>query len=100
MPDEQYADFSVGRHYWKALCESVRAFPAWVAVDGDRIVGLRVWLRWRFGRDGRSWEAVRAVDTATQPNYQRRGVSKRLTTSSLETLRRQAGVTQLVGTQR
>jgi GNAT superfamily N-acetyltransferase len=70
VPDEQYADFYRWKHHDNPFGRS----PAWVAVDGDRIVGLRVWLRWRFTRSGRTWEAVRAVDTATHPEYQGRGI--------------------------
>jgi GNAT superfamily N-acetyltransferase len=43
-----------------------------------------VWLRWRFVATGRRWDAVRAVDTATHPEYQGRGIFRRLTTSSLD----------------
>jgi GNAT superfamily N-acetyltransferase len=83
VPDEQYADFYRWKHHENPFGRS----PAWVAVDGERIVGLRIWLRWRFTQAGRTWSAVRAVDTATHPDYQGRGIFKRLTTSSLEVLR-------------
>ena len=82
VPDEQYAAFYRWKHHENPFGRS----PAWVALDGARIVGLRVWLRWRFRRRGRTWAAVRAVDTATHPAYQGRGIFRRLTTSSLETL--------------
>jgi GNAT superfamily N-acetyltransferase len=82
VPDEQYAAF----YRWKHQENPFGRSPAWVALDGDRIVGLRVWLRWRFTQHGRRWDAVRAVDTATHPDYQGRGVFRRLTTSSLEVL--------------
>jgi len=58
--------------------------PAWVAVDGDRIVGLRVFMRWEFVRDGRVLRAVRAVDTATDPEYQSRGLFRALTEHALD----------------
>lgn len=61
--------------------------PAWVAVDGDRIVGLRVFLRWEFVRDGRVLRAVRAVDTATDPEYQGRGLFRALTEHALDEMR-------------
>lgn len=93
VPDEQYAAFYRWKHHDNPFGRS----PAWVAVDGDRIVGLRVWLRWRFVRDGRAWEAVRAVDTATHPDHQGRGIFRRLTTSSLEVLREQ-GVAHVFNT--
>ena len=82
VPDEQYAAFYRWKHHQNPFGRS----PAWVALDGERIVGLRVWLRWRFRRRGRTWQAVRAVDTATHPDYQGRGIFRRLTTSSLEVL--------------
>jgi GNAT superfamily N-acetyltransferase len=61
--------------------------PSWVACDGDRIVGFRTFLRWEFEREGAVVRAVRAVDTATDPEYQRRGVFRQLTLHALEELR-------------
>jgi GNAT superfamily N-acetyltransferase len=83
VPDAQYAAFYRWKHHDNPFGRS----PAWLAFDGSRVVGLRVWLRWRFVRDGHRWGAVRAVDTATHPDYQGRGIFRRLTTSSLEQLR-------------
>ena len=83
VPDEQYAAF----YRWKHHANPFGRSPAWVATDGERIVGLRIWLRWRFTHNGSSWSAVRAVDTATHPDYQGRGIFRRLTTTSLEQLR-------------
>jgi GNAT superfamily N-acetyltransferase len=93
VPDEQYAAF----YRWKHQENPFGRSPAWVAVDGERIVGLRVWLRWRFVRSGQRWEAARAVDTATHPAYQGRGIFRLLTTSSIELLR-EAGVAHVFNT--
>ncbi|GGI05324.1 GNAT family N-acetyltransferase [Egicoccus halophilus] len=93
VPDAQYADF----YHWKHHDNPFGRSPAWVATDGDRIVGLRVWLRWRFTDGERTWDAVRAVDTATHPDHQGRGIFRRLTTSSLEVLREQ-GVAHVFNT--
>jgi GNAT superfamily N-acetyltransferase len=93
VPNEQYAAF----YRWKHHANPFGRSPAWVAVDGQRIVGLRVWLRWRFVQGGRSWDAVRAVDTATHPDHQGRGIFRRLTTSSLEMLREQ-GISHVFNT--
>ena len=82
VADEQYAAYYRWKHHENPFGTS----RAWVALDGERIVGLRVWLRWRFRRKGATWRAVRAVDTATHPDYQGRGIFRRLTTSSLEVL--------------
>ena len=93
VPDEQYAAF----YRWKHHANPFGTSPAWVALDGDRLLGLRVWLRWRFVQDGQRWEAVRAVDTATHPDAQGRGIFRRLTTSSLEVLREE-GVAHVFNT--
>jgi GNAT superfamily N-acetyltransferase len=61
--------------------------PAWVAVDGSRIAGFRTFLRWEWERNGEVVRAVRAVDTATDPNYQGRGIFTRLTTLAVDELR-------------
>jgi predicted N-acetyltransferase YhbS len=60
-----------------------------VAVDGDVLVGFRAFMRWRFEHRGRIVDAVRAVDTATHPDYQGRGIFTRLTLHGLEQLREQ-----------
>jgi hypothetical protein len=57
-----------------------------VAVDGDTIAGFRAFMRWRFEHRGRVIEAVRAVDTATHPDYQGRGIFTRLTLRAVEML--------------
>ena len=59
----------------------------WVACDDDRVVALRVLLRWEFTRGGETLRAVRAVDTATDPNYQGRGLFRTLTMHGLDQMR-------------
>lgn len=68
---------------WKHLDNPFGRSPGWVAVDGDEIVGLRVFLRWEFTDGTRTFRAVRAVDTATHPDYRGRGVFRELTTHAL-----------------
>ncbi len=58
-----------------------------VAEDDERIIGLRAFMRWRFACGGRNVDAVRAVDTATHPDYQGRGVFSHLTLAALDALR-------------
>jgi GNAT superfamily N-acetyltransferase len=83
VPDDQYASFFSWKHAENPFGRS----PAWVAADARRIVGFRVFLRWEFERDGRTVRAVRAVDTATHPDYQGRGIFSRLTLHAIEALR-------------
>lgn len=83
VPDAQHGRFFAWKHRENPFGRS----PAWVAVDGERIVGFRVFLRWEFMRGGEVVRAVRAVDTATHPDYQGRGIFSRLTLQALDELR-------------
>lgn len=71
---------------WKHRANPFGASPGWVALAGERIVGLRTFLRWRWRHADRLVESVRAVDTATHPDWQRRGIFWRLTRESLDRL--------------
>jgi GNAT superfamily N-acetyltransferase len=56
-----------------------------VATDPDgRIVALRAFQRWRWWNGERAIEAVRAVDTATHPDWRGRGLFRRLTLELVE----------------
>jgi GNAT superfamily N-acetyltransferase len=72
---------------WKHIDNPFGRSLMLVAQDGDRVVGLRAFMRWRFRAGPRTIEAVRAVDTATHPDYQGRGIFSRLTRAALEELR-------------
>jgi GNAT superfamily N-acetyltransferase len=74
-------------HAWKHHEGAFGASPAWVAFDEERLVGVRVFMRWEFERDGRVLRAVRAVDTATHPDARGRGVFTRLTMHAVDALR-------------
>jgi ribosomal protein S18 acetylase RimI-like enzyme len=90
VPDDDYARFFAWKHHDSPFGRS----PAWVAVDpsaGDRVVGFRTFMRWQFRHGLTTVDAVRAVDTATHPDYQGRGIFSRLTRHALDDLR-QAGV--------
>lgn len=55
--------------------------------DGG-LAGFRTFVRWEFEHpDGRTRRAVRAVDTATHPDFQGRGIFTKLTTAALDELR-------------
>ena len=84
VPDELFDRFFEWKHEQGPFGRS----PAWVAVDGDRVVGFRTFLRWEFEHpDGRVRRGVRAVDTATHPDYQGRGIFRDLTLQALDHLR-------------
>lgn len=80
--DDRYEALFAWKHEENAFGPS----PAWVARDGDRLVGFRTFMRWEFLDGDRVIRAARAVDTATHPDYQGRGIFKRLTLHALDEL--------------
>lgn len=69
---------------WKHADNPFGRSPAWVAEINGEIVGFRTFMRWGFrGHDG-SVDAVRAVDTATHPKFQGRGIFRTLTLHALD----------------
>ncbi len=63
-----------------------------VATAGERIAGVRAFMRWRLvAPEGVVLECVRPVDTATHPDFERRGIFRTLTMEALE-LARDKGV--------
>ncbi len=72
---------------WKHDANAFGPSPTWVATDGGRVVGLRAFMRWEFLRGGTVLRAVRAVDTATHPDYQGKGLFTALTLHGLDELR-------------
>ena len=79
-------DPNEGFFAWKHDENPFGPSPAWVAVaDDGALAGLRVFLRWRFRTPaGEVIGAVRAVDTATHPDWQGKGIFTRLTLGALE----------------
>jgi GNAT superfamily N-acetyltransferase len=72
---------------WKHLQSPFGESPMWVALAGPRIVGFRAFLRWELvGPDGRVRHAARAVDTATDPDFEGRGIFTRLTLEAVAAL--------------
>ena len=88
--DSTDADFFTWKHDESPFGRS----PIWVAEsDGDAderpggIVGVRVLMRWQLvGPAGQTKDLARAVDTATLPSHQGRGIFSRLTTAAVEAL--------------
>lgn len=82
--DERDRDFFRWKHHENPFGRS----PAWVAESEGRLAGFRTFLRWRFvhGTSGQTLEMVRAVDTATDPDFQGRGVFRDLTMTAVEEL--------------
>jgi GNAT superfamily N-acetyltransferase len=75
---------------WKHLENPFGPSFMLVAEAEGRIVGLRAFMRWQFREGDRIVRAVRAVDTATHPDHQGRGVFSMLTKTALDALRGEA----------
>jgi GNAT superfamily N-acetyltransferase len=69
---------------WKHDLNAFGPSYAWVATEGSRVVGLRMLMRWQFVRNGQVVHAVRAVDTATHPDHQGRGLFTAMTLAALD----------------
>jgi GNAT superfamily N-acetyltransferase len=70
--------------HWKHQDNPFGASLVMLSCEGDTLVGLRAFMRWQWKVDGQRLDAVRPVDTATHPDYQRRGIFRKLTQAALE----------------
>ncbi len=80
--DDRFAELYAWKHDLNVFGPS----PTWVATDGGRIVGLRAFMRWEFVRGGEIVKAVRAVDTATDPDHRGKGLFTALTLHAVDSL--------------
>lgn len=69
---------------WKHLENPFGLSAVLLCWEGDVLIGVRAFMRWEWRLAGKTYHAVRAVDTATHPDYQGKGIFKKLTLSLLE----------------
>ena len=72
---------------WKHLDNPFGRSVMLVAEVDETVVGLRAFMRWQLDFEGTVIQCGRAVDTATHPRYQRRGIFRRLTSEALDVAR-------------
>jgi len=72
---------------WKHDTNRFGPSPMWVATSGGDVIAFRAFMRWEFERGGEVLRAVRAVDTATDPAHQGRGLFTALTRHALDAVR-------------
>ena len=58
-----------------------------IGLEDGIIVGVRAFMCWRWNKHDLRYNAFRAVDTATHPKYQGRGVFKKLTLAAIDLAR-------------
>ncbi len=71
---------------WKHDANPFGASPAWVADAEGTLLGFRTFLRWDLQRGHEGLRCVRAVDTATDPAAQGKGVFRTLTLHAVDEL--------------
>jgi N-acetylglutamate synthase-like GNAT family acetyltransferase len=75
---------------WKHAINPFGPSIVLVASSGQRVVAVRALMRWQLlTPDGDVLECLRPVDTATHPDFERRGIFRRLTMEALEVAREQ-----------
>lgn len=71
---------------WKHLQNPFGPSPVLLAWDGDVLIGIRAFMKFCFVADSGQVMGYRAVDTATHPDYQGKGIFKKLTLQLIEHL--------------
>ncbi len=69
---------------WKHLNNPFGPSSVLLCWDKDLLVGIRAFMRWEWTLEHTVYHALRAVDTATHPQYQGKGIFKKLTMSLVE----------------
>lgn len=74
---------------WKHEQNPFGASFVLVAEENGTLIGLRVFMQWQWQWRGTVYKAIRAVDTATHPDHQRKGIFKKLNQQQLEICKQQ-----------
>jgi GNAT superfamily N-acetyltransferase len=64
---------------WKHLDNPFGVSPVLLAFQGEQLIGVRAFMHWQWQQGDKIYKAVRAVDTATHPDFQGKGIFKKLT---------------------
>src|SRR5262245_16812273 len=64
---------------WKHTDNPFGPSPVLLAFENEKLIGVRAFMRWQWTGNDRVYAATRAVDTATHPDYQGRGIFRTLT---------------------
>lgn len=62
-----------------------------IAVEDKNVIGVRAFMRWQWHKEDNILSCFRAVDTATHPNHQGKGVFKKLTLAAVELAKEEGG---------
>lgn len=74
---------------WKHEQNPFGASFVLLAEENGTLIGLRVFMQWQWRWRGTVYKAIRAVDTATHPDHQRKGIFKKLNLQQIELCKQQ-----------
>ena len=69
---------------WKHVNNPFGPSPVLLAEEGGEIIGVRAFMKWQWQKGNEKVTAIRAVDTATHPDHQGKGIFKKLTLGLLD----------------
>jgi N-acetylglutamate synthase-like GNAT family acetyltransferase len=64
---------------WKHVENPFGVSPVLLAFQDEQLMGVRAFMHWQWQQGHKMYKAVRAVDTATHPDFQGKGIFKKLT---------------------
>jgi N-acetylglutamate synthase-like GNAT family acetyltransferase len=73
---------------WKHIENPFGISPVLLCWENGILIGVRAFMRWEWRNGGQVYRALRAVDTATHPNHQGKGIFKKLTLSLVDDCKR------------
>ncbi len=71
---------------WKHIENPFGKSYGLLALDGEKIIGLRMFMFWEFNTQKAKIKAIRPVDTVTDENYRGKGIFKKLTLDGLQNI--------------
>lgn len=72
---------------WKHHQNPFGKSPVILAEESGQIIGIRAFLKWQYQLGDQTLSACRAVDTATHPDHQGKGIFKNLSLSLIEEIK-------------
>lgn len=73
---------------WKHLDNPFGKSPVLLAEENGQLIGVRAFLKWEYSENGKFHPACRAIDTATHPDHQGKGIFKNLTLSLIDEIKK------------
>lgn len=80
------SDYTEEFFNWKHLENPFGKSYGLLALDGKKIIGLRMFMFWEFNTSNGKLIAIRPVDTVTDKKYRGKGIFKKLTLEGLQNI--------------